>query len=215
MNIKRLGITEPLSRILLIIIIVFSGVVMFAVNEIDKIVNIQLYQYKLTFSYDWATPYWNLTNIIYISLATTMTISAALLLLGLIKPKEPAQTNLNIKTEPPKPPQPIQPQPQPILTQAQPKTQTQSQTQNKTPPAPAPTPAPAITKQQVKLEQAEEEKPKPAKKASTANRNTCPTCKKTFTQPLVMLDFENGKSKLVNVCPYCNQVLGDADQKNE
>jgi uncharacterized Zn-finger protein len=40
---------------------------------------------------------------------------------------------------------------------------------------------------------------------------SCPTCKKVFSRPLVMLNFEGGKTKLVNVCPYCNRVLGSAE----
>jgi uncharacterized Zn-finger protein len=42
---------------------------------------------------------------------------------------------------------------------------------------------------------------------------SCPSCKRVFGKPLVMLDFSSGKTRLVNVCPYCNHVLGDADEK--
>jgi len=42
---------------------------------------------------------------------------------------------------------------------------------------------------------------------------SCPNCKKVFGKPLVMLNFEHGKTKLVNVCPYCNQVLGTAENE--
>ncbi len=28
-----------------------------------------------------------------------------------------------------------------------------------------------------------------------------------------MLNFESGKNKLVNVCPYCNHVLGNAENE--
>jgi uncharacterized Zn-finger protein len=42
---------------------------------------------------------------------------------------------------------------------------------------------------------------------------SCPNCKKVFTRPLVMLNFENGKNRLVNVCPYCSHVLGTAENK--
>ena len=38
---------------------------------------------------------------------------------------------------------------------------------------------------------------------------SCPSCKRTFGKPLVMLDFGSGKAKLVNVCPYCNARLGE------
>jgi uncharacterized Zn-finger protein len=44
---------------------------------------------------------------------------------------------------------------------------------------------------------------------------SCPKCKKVFGKPLVMLDFGGGKTRLVNVCPYCNFILGSADEKVE
>ena len=44
---------------------------------------------------------------------------------------------------------------------------------------------------------------------------SCPSCKRVFSKPLVMLDFPGGKAKLVNVCPYCNTVLGNVDQQDE
>jgi uncharacterized Zn-finger protein len=42
---------------------------------------------------------------------------------------------------------------------------------------------------------------------------SCPSCKKVFGRPLVMLNFEGGKTRLVNVCPYCNHVLGNAENE--
>ncbi len=42
---------------------------------------------------------------------------------------------------------------------------------------------------------------------------SCPKCKRVFGKPLNMLDFSAGKTRLVNVCPYCNHVLGGADGK--
>jgi uncharacterized Zn-finger protein len=44
---------------------------------------------------------------------------------------------------------------------------------------------------------------------------SCPNCKKVFSKPLVMLDFGGGKTRLVNVCPYCNHVLGSANEDVE
>jgi uncharacterized Zn-finger protein len=41
---------------------------------------------------------------------------------------------------------------------------------------------------------------------------SCPKCKRVFAKPLVMLDFAGGKTRLVNVCPYCSHVLGSADE---
>jgi uncharacterized Zn-finger protein len=44
---------------------------------------------------------------------------------------------------------------------------------------------------------------------------SCPACKRAFSKPLVMLDFSGGKAKLVNVCPYCNGVLGKAEEQDD
>lgn len=40
---------------------------------------------------------------------------------------------------------------------------------------------------------------------------SCPKCCKTFSKPLCMLDFGNGKTILVNLCPYCNYVLSSIE----
>ena len=44
---------------------------------------------------------------------------------------------------------------------------------------------------------------------------SCSSCKRVFSKPLVMLDFSGGKAKLINVCPYCNNVLGKAEEQND
>jgi uncharacterized Zn-finger protein len=57
-----------------------------------------------------------------------------------------------------------------------------------------------------------------AKQIETNGRNiliSCPSCKKVFSKPLVMLDFPGGKAKLVNVCPYCNTVLDKSIEQND
>lgn len=40
---------------------------------------------------------------------------------------------------------------------------------------------------------------------------SCPSCRKVFGRPMVMLNFQDGKTRLINVCPYCNQELGSAE----
>jgi len=30
-----------------------------------------------------------------------------------------------------------------------------------------------------------------------------------------MLDFSGGKTRLVNVCPYCNYILGTAEEEKD
>lgn len=56
---------------------------------------------------------------------------------------------------------------------------------------------------------------KPALKTENSKYNSmlisCPSCKKTFSKPMTMLDFSAGKAKLVHACPYCNKILGEAN----
>jgi hypothetical protein len=58
-------------------------------------------------------------------------------------------------------------------------------------------------------------RPKPQPMADNHLYATCPKCKKVFSKPLTMLDFSGGKTRLVNVCPYCNHVLGSAEEKKD
>jgi len=60
---------------------------------------------------------------------------------------------------------------------------------------------------------------KPALKAANSKRNSvlisCPSCEKTFSKPMTMLDFSTGKAKLVNACPYCNKILSDVNRSED
>jgi len=61
-------------------------------------------------------------------------------------------------------------------------------------------------------------KPISAKTQASAENHllaSCPNCKKVFSKPLTMLDFTRGTTRLINVCPYCNHVLGSADGEKE
>ena len=51
---------------------------------------------------------------------------------------------------------------------------------------------------------------KEASKPSVADI-PCSNCGKTFSRPVVMLDFAGGRSRLVDACPYCNHALGNAE----
>jgi len=63
-----------------------------------------------------------------------------------------------------------------------------------------------------------EEKPLSSKPQPVVDNHlyvTCPKCRKVFSKPLTMLDFSNGKTRLVNVCPYCSHILGSADEEKD
>ncbi len=224
-----------LSRILLIAIIIFSAVIMYAVNGIDQIVNVQLYEYQLQPNDNWLNPYHSFAYLIYAGLGASILISGILLLLGFVKNKEPTPAPMDFKSEIPetKPAtQPVQTEPKPVITKpkTQPTPPPTPKIENTQPIEPKLKPTPTSTPKIATVQPKPEPKPetitptiteekktktidKPEKTKTSAN--ACPSCKKTFTQPLVMLDFEGGKSKLVNVCPYCNQVLGDTEQTSQ
>jgi len=71
---------------------------------------------------------------------------------------------------------------------------------------PQPQPRPVVCKER-------KAKVKENNKGSNSMAISCPSCKKVFTRPLVMLNFEDGKTSLVNVCPYCNHELGNAENE--
>jgi uncharacterized Zn-finger protein len=82
-------------------------------------------------------------------------------------------------------------------------------------PEPAPKLKPKLSQPQPRPAVCEERKAK-VKQNSNGNSSmviSCPSCKKVFSRPLVMLNFEGGKTRLVNVCPYCNHVLGNAENE--
>ena len=73
------------------------------------------------------------------------------------------------------------------------------------------------TDKQVSKPEAKIEKkvaPRIETKGSTTG-TSCSCCNRVVSKPLVMLDFSGGKAKLVNVCPYCNTVLGKAEKQND
>ena len=71
----------------------------------------------------------------------------------------------------------------------------------------------SITKPQPKPQSrvCRKEKPREDKNKTPNQIDTkpfsCPSCKKLFSRPLLMLHFENGKNRLVELCPYCSYVL--------
>ena len=194
MDYKRLAANQWLNRIIIIVTIIIAIITMLMVDRIDKIVNGQLYQYGLQFNSAWANPYWGYAQIIYIGLSITIALSALTFILGLMKRKNKTP-EITIKEEQPQPkakPQPvIQPKPQPAAIQ--------------------PKPQPVAIQQEKPKQQTSNKPPK----EKTDTDNFCPNCKKAFTRPLVMLNFEGGKSKLVNVCPYCNQELGNTEEEEK
>jgi len=43
----------------------------------------------------------------------------------------------------------------------------------------------------------------------------CTNCGRVFAQPLRMLDFHSDRPKIVNICPFCNEVISPALRREE
>lgn len=80
-RVRRLTSNSWLTRIVLLLWLVSSIFVIFAVSRIDSIVNQQLYSFGLRFSYEWADPYWAFMRTIFVCIALPGAASVALLLL--------------------------------------------------------------------------------------------------------------------------------------
>lgn len=83
MGFKRSSISQWLNRLILLAIIATSALTMIFVNQIDRIINIQLYKYGLQFNTLWANQYWTYATIIYTILSLIIVLSALSLILGL------------------------------------------------------------------------------------------------------------------------------------
>jgi hypothetical protein len=161
MGLKDVLGSSVFVRVVLVLWVVSSVVIVFLLGMIDGIVHIQLYQFGLQFSYDWAVPYWGFMRMVYLCLIVPSVLSVVGLVFGVFGRgggEVPVVKTVEVK--------------------------------------------PAVVP---KVQQS-------LKEVQNHMVASCPSCKRVFTKPLVMLDFSSGKTRLVNVCPYCNHILGGADE---
>ena len=133
---------------------------MFLLNQIDLIVNVELYKFRLQPSIEWWNPYWFYMRLSMVALSLPIIFSIFAIALSFAK-----------------------------------KTDKVTETQAK----PRSTPQPICSKE-----------PKARENHMVIS---CPSCKKVFGKPMVMLNFEGGKTRPVYVCPHCNHTLGTAENE--
>ena len=89
------------SYIVLAVWIVNSALIFYLLNQIDTIVNVQLYSFDLQFSKQWADPYWTATRLMMVFLGVPMALSAAVVVAGFSRFRRKAKTAFaKRKTEP-------------------------------------------------------------------------------------------------------------------
>jgi hypothetical protein len=221
MNSKTL---EDLLRVSFIVLTVWTvnGIlIFFLLTRLDALINVQLYNFGLQFNSQWADPYWSSMGLLMIFTALPMILSVVVFALGLVvlrkKPlaffsrrksvslpvqeeKEEEEKNEGVI--------PVTVESEPIEPEIEPEPIEEPQNED------IGVIQPELIKVEVCRSEAEAgktdiiEEPKAKEKVGLVI--SCPSCGKVFSRPLVMLDFNKGTTRLVNVCPFCNQILGEA-----
>jgi hypothetical protein len=200
----------------LFVSIAIAGTIYFLLTRVDLIVHEQLYTFGLVFSTEWVDPYRFYMWSIYSCLLAPVALNGAALTSVLLKlkmhhdaalqPLKPAKPQIKIgKTQvsAPKFSEKELPRAQDFVKRIS--KAPEPSNEDKVMPA-----------EDLKIEVKHEEEPQviaspprslKSKDPVNMEKTSCPLCKKTFHLPLVSLDFSDGKTRLVNVCPYCSQVL--------
>ena len=195
-----------LSYIVLGVWIVNSFLIVFLMTRVDSIVHGQLYAYGLQFSRNWADPYWASVNLIYVFMSVPTVLSTIVLGIVLVRNRKlngKYIAKLKIRR-------------QKVAVEEQ-KTKEEKATvaeevSGENAPQEPEEPEPQVEPYEPKMEVINEVEAK----ENNGLLISCPSCKKVFNRPLVMLDFSSGKTRLVNICPYCSHTLGEAsDQKKD
>ena len=190
---------------------IINGIlVSFLLTRIDSIVNGQLYSYGLQYNREWADPYLTSLNLIYVFMSIPIALSSIVLALALRMRKQRLGYLIKRKTEP---------EMEVFVKAPEIKVETEAEKEQTivTQEKPSVIEEPRVEQKQPEILTAEAAVEKHEPTVDNALVISCPNCGKFFTRPLIMLDFSGGKTRLVNICPFCNHVLGEAfnEKKDE
>ena len=197
-----------LGYIILGVWIINGVLVSFLLTRIDSIVNGQLYGYGLQYSREWAEPYWTSLNLIYVFMGVPMALSSIVLALALRMRKQRLGYLIRRKS---KPEMEVFVKVPETKVEGEPETEQALTRQEIT----SITEEPRVEQKQPDTLPAEAAVEKPKVTEGNALVISCPSCGKFFSRPLIMLDFSGGKTRLVNICPYCNQKLGEVQEEKD
>jgi uncharacterized Zn-finger protein len=233
LNLKAALNNSKYKMSVLLVSITCAAIGYFLLTRIDLIVHGQLYNFGLIFSTEWADSYRVYMWSIYACIVTPVVLSGAGFVFGLIKLKQKVTENPLVVVSPRKvaakpvnvPVKPVEaskraqgPSEIPLGTtrafeERVRETSEVEMPSNKDKSAPV---------KNLEVEAEREKEPQVVAKSEVESENqtgdmiiSCPKCKKMFRRPLVMLDFGGSKPRLVNVCPYCNQILGSSEPEKD
>jgi len=178
-----------MRKLLLLIVPVSVSAVLaiYGLFWLDNIVHGTLYDYDLQFSYEWANPYWSVLRTVQALISLTAVFSVVSYLYmyrtyTLVKRTKHkgtiAKTEAEVETE-----------------------------REKRFVSPAPSPTPTFTP----IPSTSEPEPEPVSASDKAEKADglirCNHCNRVFSQPLRMLDFHAERPRVINICPFCNEVI--------
>jgi len=187
-------------------------------TRIDLVVHENLYDFGLIFSAQWVDPYRVLMWSIYACLVASVVLSGTVLVFDLLAKKQETFTTLpeRMGKDASRPlPQKL---PFKVETSKHPQRLSEEHLPSEDDPQEASEPQILLTRNQsLHIKKNTEVAGLEEDSENRANKMliSCPKCKKVFQTPLVMLDFSGTKPGLMNVCPYCNQVLGNSGAETD
>jgi len=192
-----------LGYIILGVWIINGVLVSFLLTRIDSIVNGQLYGYGLQYNHEWTDTYSTNLNLIYVSMCIPIALSSIVLTLALRVRKQRLGYLIRRKTKP-----------EMELFIKVPETKVEGEAENEhilaTQEQTSETEETCVVQKQPETLSAETGVEKSEVKENNELVILCPSCRKFCRRPLIRLDSSGGKTRLVNVCPFCNHILGEA-----
>jgi len=216
---------KPIKPLLFaVIVIAATASIAYVLSMLDQIVHGQLYYYGLQFSLDWANPYWSLLRIIQILLgviAASTAINAILTVRKYFSARKPSVRVMTRQKPSATFPPPTRPASSPVRTLPQNVHPVERSFNKPVAPqqttAPSPSPTPLSTPMPpVTLAPSPTARPaSPSYSSELPGLIRCSHCGKAFTQPLRMLDFQGDRPRIVNICPFCNEIITSAPRQTE
>ena len=233
LNLKAALNNSKYKMLVLLVSITCAAIGYFLLTRIDLIVHGQLYNFGLIFSAEWADSYRVLMWSIYACMVTPVVISGVGLVFGLIRIKQRVSKEPLVVESPRKVAvKPVNLPVKPVATSERAqgssgnslaRTRDLKERVRETPEVKvlsARDQSAPVEKLEVEVEREKELQLVAGSEVESGNQGgdmiiSCPKCKKMFRRPLVMLDFGGSKPRLVNVCPYCNQILGSSEPEKD
>jgi hypothetical protein len=223
------------SFVIFAVWIVSGSLVLYLLTRVDTIVNVQLYDYGLQFSNNWAEPYWASIRLMMVFLSLPMVLSTVVFALGfsMFRKKAPlfnreakptevtAEEKIEAPLEERQPSSEVVNVPETEVEERQ--GSTNEPTQELTSQPTSELQFKVIQPETIQVEEEARKEPEvvtvseqsfavdqqPKEKEETGQGRTCPWCGGAFNRPLVVLDFSSGKARLISTCPLCNHILGE------